>query len=111
MKENPDQKAYLTNLGNKSFLILTDIDLIKSISINHRNYEKIKLLKHMELSYLRGIFFAEGQNWKQQKELVGPAFNHDHLTRMVPTMKTTINKYITQRKSDNNKILHVIDAS
>lgn len=47
MKENVDQKAYLTNLGNKSFLILTDIDLIKSLSLNHKLFEKIKLLKHM----------------------------------------------------------------
>ena len=94
MKENPDQKAYLTNLGDRAFLILTDIELIKSLSLNHRMFEKIKLLKHMELSYLKGIFFAEGQEWKGQKELVGPAFNHEHLTRMVPIMKTTINMYL-----------------
>lgn len=74
-------------------------------------FEKIKLLKHMELSYLKGIFFAEGAEWKGQKELVGPAFNHEHLTRMVPIMKTTINMYLQDRKKSDNKILHVVDAS
>lgn len=111
MKENPDQKAYLTNLGDRAFLILTDIELIKSLSLNHRMFEKIKLLKHMELSYLKGIFFAEGSEWKGQKELVGPAFNHEHLTRMVPIMKKTINMYLDERKKNSNKILHVVDAS
>jgi hypothetical protein len=29
MKENPDQLAYLTNLGDKPFLVITDSQLIK----------------------------------------------------------------------------------
>jgi hypothetical protein len=29
IKENPDQKAYLTNIGSKPFLIICDAKLVK----------------------------------------------------------------------------------
>ena len=31
MRENPDQKAYLTNLGDRTFLIATGTDLVREV--------------------------------------------------------------------------------
>jgi cytochrome P450 len=98
VKENPDQLAYLTNLGDKSFLVITDSQLVKEMSLEHKNFEKFKPFKHMDLCYLRGIFFAEGQDWKIQKELIAPAFNYEHLKRMIPIMMTTSKEAMIRRK-------------
>ncbi len=76
MRENPDQKAYLSNLGDRTFLIVTDSDLVREICLNFKDYQKFKIFKHMDLCYLRGIFFSEGSDWKMQRSLIGPAFNH-----------------------------------
>ena len=67
MRENPDQKAYLTNLGDRTFLLLTDLELIKKLCLNHKMFEKLKLFKYMDLSYLKSIFFAEADEWKRQR--------------------------------------------
>jgi|JI6StandDraft_1071083.scaffolds.fasta_scaffold57022_5 cytochrome P450 len=89
MRENPDQKAYLSNLGDKTFLIVTDTDLVREICLEFKNYHKFKVFKHVDLCYLRGIFFAEGADWKMQRALIGPAFNHEHLEHMIPIMMKT----------------------
>lgn len=94
IQQDPDQKAYLTNLGDRTFLLLTDVELVKFLCQNHKMFEKLKLFKHMDLSYIKSIFFAEAEEWKCQRELVGPGFNHQHLTRTIPTMKKVIMRYI-----------------
>lgn len=106
--ENPDQKAYLTNLGDKSFLVITDSQLVKEMSLDHKNFEKFKPFKHMDLCYLRGIFFAEGQDWKVQKELIAPAFNYEHLKRMIPIMMKTSKEAMVRRTSQLEQSTHAL---
>ena len=60
IKENPDQLAYLTNVGHKAFLILCDPKLIKEVSLSPKRFRKFNLFKHSNMAYSRGIFFAEG---------------------------------------------------
>ena len=59
IKENPDQKAYLTNIGSKPFLIICDAQLVKEVSLNPKKFRKFNLFKHSKHSYDRGIFLAE----------------------------------------------------
>jgi hypothetical protein len=58
MKENPDQLAYMTNLGNRPFLILTDPKLIKELSLSPKKFKKFNIFKHSDKAYTQGIFFA-----------------------------------------------------
>lgn len=51
IKENPDQKAYLTNLGSKPFLILCDAKLIKELSLNPKKFKKYNMFKHSDKAY------------------------------------------------------------
>lgn len=58
IQENPDQKAYFTNLGSSPFLILCDPQLVRELSLNPKKFKKFNLYKHSRLSYDEGIFFA-----------------------------------------------------
>lgn len=111
MKENPEQRAYLTNLGDKSFLIMTESGLVREMIQDFKSYEKYKVFKHMDLCYLRGIFFAEGDDWKTQRAIIGPAFNHDHLERMIPIMMKTSKEYMVKKLTtiENSKAYHNLD--
>jgi len=79
IKENPDQKAYFTNLGNRPFLILCNPILIKELSLNPKKYRKFNLYKHSNKSYLQGIFLTEDEDWSAQKTIIKHSFNHDKL--------------------------------
>lgn len=58
LKQNPDQMAYLTNIGNRPFLILCDPKLIKELCLNHKQFKKFNIFKHSDLTYTKGIFFV-----------------------------------------------------
>lgn len=101
-------------MGDKSFLIMTESNLVREMIQDFRAYEKYKVFKHMDLCYLRGIFFAEGDDWKTQRAIIGPAFNHDHLERMIPIMMKTSKEYMVKKlnsiqdSKQNTKIDNVL---
>ena len=43
IRQNPDQRAYLTNLGSKPFLILCDPNLVRQLSLNPKKFRKFNL--------------------------------------------------------------------
>lgn len=55
--------------------------------LNAKNYDKLRVMKHLKCSYLKGIFFAEGKVWKSQRAIAGHALNYEHLKNMIPMMK------------------------
>lgn len=63
LKQNPDQMAYLTNIGNRPFLILCDPKLIKELCLNHKQFKKFNIFKHSDLTYTKGIFFVPNEDW------------------------------------------------
>ena len=93
IKENPDQKAYLTNFGYKPFLILCDAKLIKQLSVNPKKFKKYNMFKHSDKAYTQGIFFVEGEDWTSERSIVRHSFNYESLKKMVPVMNDTIKKY------------------
>lgn len=93
VKDNPDQKAYFTNLGNRPFLILCDPLLIKELSLNPKRYRKFNLYKHSNKSYLQSIFLTEDEDWNAQKGIIRHSFNNEQLKRMIPPMQRSINDY------------------
>ena len=93
IRENPDQRAYLTNLGSKPFLILCDPNLVRELSLNPKKYRKFNLLKHSNLSYTLGIFFAEDDYWTSIRGIIRHSFSHDQLKGMIPMMQKSIAAY------------------
>lgn len=100
VKQNPDQRAYYTNLGNLPFLILCEPKLIKELSLNPRKFRKFNLYKHSKLSYDSGIFFSEDEKWAGIRGIIRHSFNHEHLKAMIPTMKKKIITYVDKLKEE-----------
>ena len=95
IRDNPDQKAYLTNLGSKPFLILCDPNLVRELSLNPKKFRKFNLMKHSSLSYVKGIFFAEDDYWLSIRGIIRHSFSHDQLKSMIPLMNRSISTYVT----------------
>ncbi len=76
VRKDPDMKAYLTNLGNRPFLILTDPKLMKEVTLNPKKFRKLNLMKHVDKAYSKGIFFVEDEDWKAERGIISHAFNH-----------------------------------
>lgn len=93
IKDNPDQKAYFTNLGSKPFLILCDPQLVRDFSLNPRKFRKFNLYKHSRLSYEKGIFLSEDETWSNMRSIIRHSFGHEQLKDMIPSMKRSILEY------------------
>ena len=100
VKDDPDLKAYLTNLGNRPFLILTDPKLIKEVTQNPKKFEKLNLFKHVDKSFARGIFFVEGDDWRAERTIISHAFSYEQLRQMIPPLMQVTNKFILQLHAD-----------
>lgn len=98
VKENPDQNAYLTNVGYKPMLVVCSAKLIKEISTNAKDFRKFNLYKHSDKSYLKGIFLVEGDDWSSQKSIIRHSFNHDSLKKMIPIMNDSIHNFLKRIK-------------
>ena len=96
-------KAYLTNLGNRPFLILTDPKLIKEVTLNPKKFRKLNLMKHIDKAYSKGIFFVEDDEWKAERGIISHAFSYEHLKRIIPIMTSSTNDFITRLKQDIDK--------
>ena len=99
IRQDPDLPAYLTNLGYKPLLILSDAKYIKELSLNSKNYRKFNLYKHSEKSYTKGIFLSEDEDWSSQKAVIRHSFNHEALKKMIPVMQDSIDRYLHRKLS------------
>lgn len=59
IKQDPDSNAYLTNLGYKPLLILSNPKYVKELSLSAKSFKKFNLYKHSNKSYTKGIFLVE----------------------------------------------------
>ena len=99
MADNPDQHAYLTNIGYRPLLILCSTALIKEVCLNHKNFHKFNVFKHSYKSYTRGIFFVDGEDWSVSKSIIRNSFNYASLRRMIPIMVNGMDEYMAKLKS------------
>jgi hypothetical protein len=86
VKENPDVKAYYTNIGHRPMLILCDAHLVKEYLLGSKKFRKFNLYKHNDISYKQGLFLADEELWTSQKSIVKHSFNHESMKRMIPSM-------------------------
>lgn len=96
IRKNPNQTAFLTNIGSNPFLILCDAQLIKEMSQNPKKFKKFNLFKHSNMCYSRGIFMVEDDDWTCQRNIIKHSFNHHELKKMIKPMSLSIDNFIGQ---------------
>lgn len=98
VKANPDQRAYITNIGYKPLLILCSAELVKQVHTNPRKFRKFNIFKHSYKCYTKGIFFVEGEDWTAEKAIVRHSFNYESLKGMIPIMKSSVTSFLGRIK-------------
>lgn len=96
VKENPDTKAYFTNIGHRPMLILCDAQLVKEYLLGSKKFRKFNLYKHNDITYKQGLFLADEELWTRQKSIVKHSFNHENMKKMIPSMEKSIRKYTSE---------------
>ncbi|XP_013135366.1 PREDICTED: cytochrome P450 9e2-like [Papilio polytes] len=103
-------------VGKYEFLdpvvMIKDIDLIKTITVkdfehflDHRNFVDEKI----DSCFGRNLFSLKGEEWKEMRSTLSPAFTSSKIRSMVPFMVETGDKMINSlrmkiKKSGNNSI-------
>lgn len=98
VRENPDLKGYITNLGNRPFLILCEAQIIKDFLHQYKKFRKLAFFKNIEKSYSKGIFFAPDDDWAPIRSIVSHSFNNEQLKKMMPAMMDSIEKFAERIK-------------
>lgn len=104
VRENPDLKAYYTNIGYIPMLILCDSQLVKEFLLASKRFRKFNLFKHSQLTYKLGMFLSEEELWSRQRSIVKHSFNHENMKRMIPVMERSIDQF-------TNRTLEAIEKS
>jgi cytochrome P450 len=104
IRENPDLKAYYTNIGYLPMLIFCDAQIVKDFLLASKKFRKFNLYKHSQLTYQLGMFLAEEEQWSKQRSIVKHSFNHENMKRMIPAMERSIDEF-------TNRYLEAIDKS
>lgn len=80
-----------------NYYLLSDPEVIQHVFVkNTKNYEKSRNYKGMKLVLGRGLLTSEGEFWKRQRRLAGPAFHHQHLRSFAATMRTCTRDLLAQ---------------
>jgi cytochrome P450 len=71
-----DFNPYLTFFVNMDMVIVNSGELAKKVFLNWRTYEKqsASVTPHMKKAFGNNLVFANGDNWKQQRDVINPAF-------------------------------------
>ena len=109
VKDHPNEKFFVTNMGRNLHIILFDTILLKELLI--QNLDKVKFpYKNMVSQPLIGeynIFLSDGNNWKLRRKMLSYGFTFDTLRNFTPLMSEITDKYLLemQKKSTSSVIL------
>ena len=75
-----ESKGYVTNMGSNACLLLHDVALIREFFLHPENYNRPKdFLDVIGVLEGKGVFIAEGSQWKAQRKILSGSFNFDFL--------------------------------
>jgi cytochrome P450 len=82
-------------LALRRFLLFNHPDQVQEILLNHDgHFIKPKALLRNRLLFGRGILVAEGDEWRKQHKLIGPAFGHKAVASYAPGMLTCVDQLL-----------------
>lgn len=77
-------------LFNRIINISTNVEVIRHVlQVNHRNYRKGPLFRHLSLFLGEGLLTSEGERWRRQRQMIQPAFYKSQLPAIFQIMTQT----------------------
>lgn len=84
-------------LFNRIINISTNVEVIRHVlQVNHRNYRKGPLFRHLSLFLGEGLLTSEGEHWRRQRQMIQPAFYKSQLPAIFQIMTHTAEDFCTQ---------------
>ncbi len=82
--------------GRRDFFLVTDPDLVRHIMVdNYENYPKSRpMYKALNPLIGDGIFISNGELWKEQRQMIDPAFEKIQLTLAYPAMVAAVDDFL-----------------
>jgi cytochrome P450 len=102
--------------GTKPFLLLTDLDMIRDVTIKHFD----KFVDHMNSSAgvkvtvdgktYSSVFSVSGDDWRKRRRIISPAFSTHKLKLMEPLITESTNRLIKKisELSDQQQFVDVL---
>lgn len=77
-------------LLHRTIHVSTNLEVIRHVlQVNHRNYKKGPLFRHLSLFLGQGLLTSEGDLWRRQRQLVQPSFYKSQLPGLFEIMSAT----------------------
>jgi len=100
-EENPNVRAFASNLGSKGTLALVEPGLIKEFLLKQDgNY--VKAESYMDLYKClvgTGLVTSEGETWKKHRKIVSNVFHFDFIKEAVPSIIETTREFFDKLKT------------
>jgi len=105
----PDQKVSITNLGNKTLILIRDPQYAKDFFINPQNYKKIGVSNFVRpLVDGGGLVQYEGETWKRYRKIISNSFHYESLRSNISTIQSTAKELFERLTPEDYKNYTVI---
>lgn len=113
-KATYEESVTTVKLPLGEMLFVCDPDLVEDILVTRAGLFSRDAVTRRALSSVidpRGLFLAEGADWRWQRRAVAPAFRHENLLGLVPTFSAAAATRIDQwRKNPPDKPIDIFAA-
>lgn len=89
----------------RKILVVTDPEVVKRVlKENHQNYHKGQAYAELGPILGKGLVTAEGKEWRAQRRIAAPEFNHKRLAVYFEQMKNICHHHLEQVKDSKQDI-------
>jgi len=105
----PDQKVGITNLGNKTLILIRDPQYAKDFFINPQNYKKVDVSNFgLYLVGGGGLVQYEDETWKRYRKIISNSFHYESLRSNISTIQSTAQEFFDKLTPEDYKNYTVI---
>ncbi len=108
-REFPGQKVAITNLANKTLILIRDPQYAKDFFINPQNYKKVGVSNFLRpLVGYGGLVLSEGETWKRHRKIISNSFHYESLRTNLSVVQGTTKEFFNKLTPEDYKNYTVI---
>ena len=105
----PDHKIAITNLGNKTLILIRDPQYSKEFFLNPQNYKKTGVSTFAgPLVDGGGLVLYEGETWKRYRKIISNSFHYESLRINTSLIQSTTKEFFDKLTPEDCKSYRMI---
>jgi len=105
----PEHKVQITNLNNKTLILLRDTQYAKDFFINPQNYKKDGITNFLKpLVGGGGLVMYEGEAWKKHRKIISNSFHYESLRSNISVVQNTTKEFFDKLTPEELQSYQVI---